>query len=73
MKKNFISKFFSFSAGVIDTADKHSFAIISRYFSKKFETITMGYSEARGTLIYKKSEVENLVSTPFKAFFNNCA
>jgi hypothetical protein len=26
MKKKFISKFFSFFAGVVDTADKHSFA-----------------------------------------------
>jgi hypothetical protein len=27
-KKNFISKFFSFFAGVVDTADKHSYVYI---------------------------------------------
>jgi hypothetical protein len=32
MKKNFISKFFSFFASVVDTADKHSFANISANF-----------------------------------------
>jgi hypothetical protein len=32
MKKNFISKFFSFFAGVVDTADKHSFVNISAKF-----------------------------------------
>jgi hypothetical protein len=36
MKKNFISKFFSFFAGVIDTADKHSFANISANFRNNF-------------------------------------
>jgi hypothetical protein len=35
MKKNFISKFFSFFAGVFDTADKHSFTNISANFGKK--------------------------------------
>ncbi len=50
--KNVISKFLSFFAGVVDTADKRSFAIISANFSKKFETIPIGYSEAGGTLIY---------------------
>jgi hypothetical protein len=34
MEKNFISKFFSFFAGVIDTADKHSFENISANFQK---------------------------------------
>ncbi len=32
--KNYTSKFFSFIAGVVDTADKHSFAIISANFQK---------------------------------------
>jgi hypothetical protein len=50
MKTNFISKFFSFFAGVVDTADKHL-----REFSKKFEMVLMGYSGARGTLIYEKN------------------
>jgi hypothetical protein len=37
MKKNYISKFFSFFAGVVgvvDTADKHSFANIVANFQK---------------------------------------
>ncbi len=54
MNKNFISKFFSFFAGVVDTADKHSFANISANFRKKFGMVLMGYSGARGKLIYKK-------------------
>jgi len=37
MKKNFISKFFSFFAGVVDTADKHSFANISANFRKNMK------------------------------------
>jgi hypothetical protein len=60
---NFISKFFSFFAGVVDTADKHSFANISANFRKKFEMVLMGYPGARGTLIYeKKPESKSLVS-----------
>ncbi len=55
MKKKFISKFFSFFAGVVDTADKHSFANISANFRKKYEMVLMGYSGARGTLIYEKN------------------
>ncbi len=50
MKKNYF-KILSFFAGVVDTADKHSFANIS----KKFEMVLMGYSGARGTLIYEKN------------------
>jgi hypothetical protein len=62
-EKNLYLKIFLFIAGVVDTADKHSFAIISANFRKKIETITIAYSGARGTLIYeKKTEVENLVS-----------
>jgi hypothetical protein len=37
MKKNFISKFFSFFAGVVDTADKHSFVNISVNFRKNLK------------------------------------
>ncbi len=60
MKKNYNSKFFSFIAGVVDTADIRDYLC---EFSKKFQTITMAYSGARGRLIYeKKPEVENLVS-----------
>ena len=53
--KNVISKFLSFFAGVVDTADKHSFAIISANFLKKFLTIPMGCSEARGPSTYEKN------------------
>jgi hypothetical protein len=35
-EKMYISKFFSFIAAVVDTADKHSFANISANFRKKF-------------------------------------
>ncbi len=41
-EKKFISKFLSFFAGVVDTADKHSFANISANFLKKFEMVLMG-------------------------------
>jgi hypothetical protein len=54
MKKKIYFEIFSFFAGVVDTADKHSFANISANFRKKFEMVLMGYSVARGTLIYKK-------------------
>jgi hypothetical protein len=64
--KNFISKFFSFFAGVVDTADKHSFANISANFRKKFEMVLMGYSGARGTLIYEKNlKAKISCQTPF--------
>ncbi len=51
----FYLKFFYFIAVVVDTADKHSFAIILHEFLKKFETIPMAYSGARRTLIYEKT------------------
>ncbi len=41
-----------------------------REFSKKVEMILMEYSGARGTLIHKKTEVENLVSDSFKRCVN---
>jgi hypothetical protein len=43
-KKMYISKFFSFIAGVIDTTDNNSFANMSEKFCKKFENLLMGYS-----------------------------
>ncbi len=67
MKKNFISKFFTFFAGVVDTADKHSFAKYLREFSKRFEMVLMGHSGARGTLIYEKNLMSKILcQTPFK-------
>ncbi len=71
MKKNLISKLFSFFAGVIDTADKHSFANISANFCKKFEMVLMGYSGARGTLIYEKKLMSKIsCQTPFKGIID---
>ncbi len=70
MTKNFISKFVSFFAGVVDTADKHSFANISTNFRKKFEMVLMVYSGARGTLIYEKNLMSKIsCQTPFKRKF----
>jgi hypothetical protein len=60
MKKKFILKFFSFFAGVVDTADKHSFANISANFRKNGPNVIL-----RGpgdNDFWKKSDVENLVS-----------
>jgi hypothetical protein len=71
MKKNFISKFFSFFAAVVDTADKHSFANIFANFCKKFEMVLMGYSGARGTLIYGKNLMSKIsCQTPFNHLFS---
>ncbi len=46
----YTSKFFSFIAGVVDTAYKLPFAKISANFRKKIETVQMGYSGAQGKL-----------------------
>jgi hypothetical protein len=62
MKKNFISKFFSFFAGVVDIADKHSFANISANF-RKIRNGPNGILRGPGDIdLGKKSDVENLVS-----------
>jgi hypothetical protein len=67
MKKNYISKCFSFFAGVVDTTEKHSFANISANFRKKFEMVLMGYSGAWGTLIYEKNVMSKIsCQTPNK-------
>ncbi len=67
--KNYTSKYFSFIAGVVDTGDKHSFAIISANFRKKFEMVLMVYSGARGTLIYEKNLKSKFsCQTPFNFF-----
>ncbi len=57
MEKNYNWKFFFFIAGVIDTADKHSFAIISANFQKNQNNpngILMGQGD---TDLRKKPEV----------------
>ncbi len=57
-------------AGVVDTADKHSFANISANFRKKFEMVLMGYSGAKGTLIYEKNQMSKIsCQTPFNCYF----
>ncbi len=62
---SFFRKFFPFFAGGVDTADKHSFANISA--NSKFEMVLMGYSGARGTLIYEKNLISKIsCQTPFK-------
>ncbi len=63
------SKFFSFIAGVVDTANKHSFTIIFANFRKKFEMIIMVYLGVGGTLIYEKNLKSKIsCQTPFKYF-----
>jgi hypothetical protein len=65
-EKKLYLKIFSFIAGFVDTAEQHSFAIISGEFSKKIETIPMAYSGARGTLIYEKNLKSKIsCQTPF--------
>jgi hypothetical protein len=61
-----------FAAGVVDTGGNLPplslipAAILSceylREFSKKFETVLIGYSGAGGKLIHKKPEAKNLVT-----------
>jgi hypothetical protein len=48
---------FLFLAGVLDTAEEHLLANREylREFSKKFKTVLMGYSGARGKLIHEKN------------------
>jgi hypothetical protein len=41
--------------GAVDTGNKYKTTKISRKFSKKLETATMGYSGARGKLIHEKT------------------
>ncbi len=61
MQKNFISKFFSFFAGVVDTADKHS-RISPRIFEKIWNGPNGILRGPGDTDLWKKSYVENLVS-----------
>ncbi len=61
MKKTYTWKFFSFIAGVLDTAE-HPFAIISTNFWK-ISNDPKGIFRGQGdTDLGKKPEVENLVS-----------
>ncbi len=58
-----------FIAGVVDTADKHSFTNISANFRKKSKRSLMIYSGARRTLIHEK-KLKSKIScqTPFKGW-----
>ena len=55
MKKNFISKFFSFFAGVADTADKHLFPNISANFRKNSKWSYWNTQGPRGHWFMKKT------------------
>jgi hypothetical protein len=48
-----------FAAGVVDTGGKFAAGVVDtgglREFSKKFQTVLMGYSGAGGKLIHKKT------------------
>ncbi len=68
MKKNYF-KIFSFFAGVVDTADKHSFTNISANFRKNLKW-SYWDTGAWGTLIYKKNLMSKIsCQTPFNLLF----
>ncbi len=71
--KKFYLKIFSFFAGVVYTAETFIREYL-REFSKKFEMVLMGYSGARGTLIYEKNlKAKISCQTSFKfAHFTVC-
>jgi hypothetical protein len=48
----------NFSAGVVDTGGKFATGVVEylREFSKKFESVLMGYSGAGGKLIHEKNQ-----------------
>ncbi len=62
MKKMYTSKFSSFIAGVVDTADKHWFANITAIFEKIWNGPTGTLRGLGDTDLWKKLEVQNLVS-----------
>ncbi len=62
MIKIYTSTFFSFIAGVVDNADKHSFVITPRIFEKIWNNPNGIFRGPRDTDLWKKPEVENLVS-----------
>jgi hypothetical protein len=68
MKKKFISKFFSFFTGVVDTTDKHSFANISANFQKhsKFEIQSLGVKSTK--LSSQQNMKKNFISKFFSFF-----
>ncbi len=71
MKKIYTLKFFSFIVGVIWHRWQTFISDYFREFSKKFETIPMRYSEARGKLIYEKNlKLKISWQTPFKALLS---
>jgi hypothetical protein len=50
----------NFAAGVVDTGGAPLLANISGEFPKKFETVLMGYSWARGKLIHEKNQKQKI-------------
>jgi hypothetical protein len=64
--KKIHTSLFSFTAGVVDTDDKPSFAIVSANFRKKFEMVLMGYSGVRGKMIHERNlKLKISCQTPF--------
>jgi hypothetical protein len=65
-KKNYFKIFYLFSpVSLTPLINIHS--RISPRFSKKFEMVLMGYSGARGTLIYENNPMSKIsCQTPFK-------
>ncbi len=75
MKKNYTWNFFSFIAGVIDTAEQHTFAIISANFRKKSKR-SQWHSQGPGGHWFtkktwgRKSRVRLPLMAWFEWFFN---
>ncbi len=67
MKKKIIPQFFSFFAGVVDTADKHSFVIIFAIFRKNSKRSQWDTQRPGG---HKKNlKLKISCQTPFKKKF----
>ncbi len=62
MKKIYTSKFSSFIAGVVDTADKHRFANITANFRKILNGPNGTLRGPGDTDLWNKPEAQNLVS-----------
>jgi hypothetical protein len=72
MKKIFISKFVFFQNFVSLTPLINIHSRVSPRISKKFEMVLMGYSGARGTLIYEKNLISKIsCQTLFKTAKGN--
>jgi hypothetical protein len=65
MKKLPFLKFFSFIAGVVDTGDQPLLSKISANFRKILKWPYWDTNGPGGNCFVKKSEIKNLVQTPF--------